>query len=123
MRQDTLLRIIIAVFAIILIVLATFVYGNVARNKQKANTTNTAAVDDTQTTTSTDQASNQTSSQSTNTPTASTPSNQVSSNTTPTSGSSSQTTTIPQTGPNGAVIPMTILSVLGYMYIKSRKTA
>ncbi len=108
MRHDTLLKVIIAVFGIILIVLATFVYGNVQRSKQKAqnnqpnNTTQTQEVSQTPTKNDNQANTNQApAAQSAKTPVA------------PTKPAS---TSIPNTGASGlAAIPMTIIAVLGYV--------
>lgn len=128
MRNETLLKIIIAAFAIILIILATFVYGNIQRSKQKTKTTsnqNTVQSPQSSTQQNTDnkntEQNNSTSNPSSTTqPTQNQQSNSVSPSTTAPS-STQQNSSIPSTGANDAVIPMTIVSTLGYVYIKNRK--
>lgn len=117
MRNETLLKVIIAVFAIILIVLATFVYGNVQRSKQKnSSNNNQASVQPPATSPDKPQQNTQPQSNAKPTPppvTAPTP--PVSPPVVAAKPSSAQ---MPVTGASDAVIPMTILSVLGYLYYK-----
>ncbi len=113
MRHETLLKVIIAFFGITLIVLATFVYGNVQRSKQKNQTAQTNQ--------------NQTNNQAVNT-NGSTASDAPKTNPAPASPTTPapvaptqpKTTNIPTTGADNPVLPMTILSVLGYLAYKSR---
>lgn len=110
MRHETVLKIIIGFFAIMLIVLATFVYGNVQRSKQKSQnnpSTNTEqAQQNNQSTPKNDTAN----------PTPATPPAVV-----PTSPAQTSSTNIPATGANDAVLPSTILGVLGYIIYHERK--
>jgi len=126
MRHETLLRVIIATFAIILIVLATFVYGNVQRSKQKASTpTNQATVENPSTSSTTQDQPTSNQSQPSTTkqdePTASQPAQTQATPSTGNTNTTQPTTSIPATGGGAGVVPMTILSVLTYLYIKSRK--
>lgn len=126
MRHETLLKIIIIVFAVTLIILATFVYGNIQRSNQKKSSSNDQNTVQTQTNSETVKDSNvpddkqATNNSSNNQATQSTAPAQTPapSSTTPSTGA--KTANIPATGASNAVIPMTILSVLGYLYIKSR---
>ncbi len=127
MRHETLLKVIIITFAIILIILATFVYGNIQRSNQKKSSSNNQNTVQTQT--NSEPANDNTATndkpaeenKSSNQPTQ-----QPSTNPTPTPAPTSQppvqNSTIPATGAGDGVIPMTILSVLGYMYVKSKNS-
>lgn len=118
MRNETLLKVIIAVFAIVLIVLATFVYGNVQRSKQKSSSSNNqASVQPPANSPDKSQSNNQQqASPKPTTPPATTPTPAPSAPVAPTQPATSN---IPATGASDAVIPMTILSVLAYLYFKS----
>ncbi len=127
MRHETLLKIIIATFAIILIILGTFVYGNIQRSKQ----TNKGGSN--QATVQSPKENENTNNSNSDTPTSNTPTNQSSSNASQNSAPQSNpvaptntpapntTTNIPTTGANEAVIPMTVLSTLAYLTFRSRK--
>jgi cytoskeletal protein RodZ len=117
MRNETLLKVIIAVFVVILIILGTFAYGNYARNKQAAqNKQNNQPTVDKPTQTPapapTPAPANSSSHQpaSTPAPTASVTASQPSKAHTPATG-----------GAQDAVIPATILAVAGYLLVKSRR--
>jgi cytoskeletal protein RodZ len=127
-KNETLLKIVIGVFAIILIVLGTFAYGNMQRQKQK------------------DQAKNNSAQVSSNTPTAQNapaqPQNQPSSPAAPAKPATPPATaakptppatvtpsqpaghpTIPSTGAETiVVIPATLLALLSYLYVKARRS-
>lgn len=123
-RHETLLKVIIIAFAIILIILATFVYGNIQRsNQKKSNSNNQNTV---QTQTSSEQTKEGTATNDKPAEDKNKSSNQPSTapapTPTPTPQSPSQNSTMPATGASDGVIPMTILSVLSYMYIKSKIT-
>lgn len=110
MRHETLLKIIIGVFAIMLIVLATFVYGNVQRSKQKANNTNTQSTPSPNQT-AVDNDKPATPSNNT-TPPVTAPSTQPT--TPPVATATPQSTNIPATGASDAVLPMTVLAILSF---------
>lgn len=122
MRNETLLKVIIAVFAIVLIVLATFVYGNVQRSKQKTSTggNNQASVStpNSATTTLPDQSVQPNQAP----PAASKPAAPApaSAATPPVAPTPTKTAAMPSTGAEGAVIPMTVLAVLGYILVTNR---
>lgn len=127
MRHETLLKVIIITFAIILIILATFVYGNIQRSNQKKSSSNNQNTVQTQTnsepandnTATNDKPAEENKS-------SDQPAQQPSTNPTPTPAPApqppAQNSTIPATGAGDGVIPMTILSVLGYMYVKSKNS-
>jgi cytoskeletal protein RodZ len=119
MRNETLLKVIIAVFVIILIILGTFAYGNYARNKQSSQNkqNNQPTVNKpTETPAPAPATSNNTQHQPAaapaSTPAASTPS---------TPATQPPKAQIPATGAEGAVIPATILAVISYILVKSRR--
>ena len=100
MSHESLLKGLIAFFTIIFIVLATFVYGNIERSKQKtASSTNQATV----------------------LPPAETTKTNPTPTTTAVAPSVTTPKTTPTTGAGDNVLPMTILSVLGYMLFRYRK--
>jgi|GEM_PF-1899503 len=113
MKNEKILKTIIIIFAGILIVLSTFVYGNIQRAKQKTANDNKAVVVPAQTETSTKlpDVENKPKSPNQATPTVAVV------------PSASQPTGIktPATGASDAVIPLTIISVLAYIYISSLK--
>lgn len=113
MRHETLLKVIIAFFGITLIVLATFVYGNVQRSKQK---TQTAQTNQNQTN---NQAVNTNGSAASDAPKTS-QSPATSAAPAPVTPTQPKTANIPTTGADSPVLPMTILSILVYLAYKSR---
>jgi len=125
MRNETLLKVIIAVFAIILIVLATFVYGNIQRsnqNKQKStNNSNQTSVKTLDTTGQDKPNQSSQPGQSGKSPTTTpTPAPSPASKPAPVVTSPPAKANMPTTGAGDAVIPMTILSVLAYIVLKKR---
>ncbi|MBA3679174.1 hypothetical protein H0W80_03225 [Candidatus Saccharibacteria bacterium] len=122
MRNETLLKVIIAVFAIILIVLATFVYGNIQRsNQNKQKSTNNSNQTSVKTPDTIAQNQPNQSSQSGKSPTPTpTPAPSPASKPAPVVASPPAKANMPTTGAGDAVIPMTILSVLAYIVLKKR---
>lgn len=125
MRHETLLKVIIITFAIVLIILATFVYGNIQRSNQKKSTSDNQNTVQTQTNSETSKENSSTSDKPTDQNNQSTQNTKPSTPTaapTPAASvpSTGATRSIPATGASDAVVPMTILSVLGYLYIKSK---
>lgn len=117
MRNDRILKTIIILFAAVLVILSTFVYGNIQRAKQKtASNSNKAVV----VPSSNDSSAKLPNSENkpTSLPPATTPATTA---VVPTTQPNAAKT--PATGSSDAVLPMTIISGLGYIYItKSKKT-
>ncbi len=110
MRNDRILKTIIILFAAVLIILSTFVYGNIQRAKQKtaSNTNKTVIVPP----------SNDSSAKLPNSddkpqelPPATSPATVA-----VVPSTQSGAAKIPATGASDAVFPMTIISVLAYIY-------
>lgn len=113
MRNETLLKVIIGVFAIILIILGTFVYGNFVRNKQTTQNNqankNEAAVEKPNTVPEPAPAP---------TP-ATTPAAPA---TTPVATTTHPKAEMPSTGgAQDGIIGATILAIAVYLFVKSRK--
>lgn len=124
MRNETLLKVIIGVFAIILIILGTFVYGNFVRNKQTAQNNqankNEAAVEKPNTVPEAAPAPAPAAPATTPAQPATTPAAPA---TTPVATTAHPKAEMPSTGgAQDGIIGATILAIAGYLFIKSRKS-
>lgn len=116
MRHETLLKIIIAVFAIILVILGTFAYGNFVRNKQANNQQTSDKQASTNKPTETPAAAPTPAKDQPHQP-AATPSP----TTPPVSANQTPPARTPATGgAQDAVLPATILAVMGYILLKNK---
>ena len=141
MRQERLFKLLVLGFIVIMLILGSFIYGNIVRNKQnkqasQPNQSTTGSKDTVLNTTNPDLPANANkepnqpgqnaktptpapAQQGTNQGAAPTPAPAQSSTPSPTQSNS----TIPSTGVtlHYEAIPATILATLGYIYIKQRK--
>lgn len=117
--RDTI-RTILALLLVIIIVVATFAYGNAQRNKQQAK--NDTKVTETQAKTDDkEKSATVTTPPATSTPT---PSTTTPATTTPDTGGTAQVqpATIPEAGAEaGYGIPLAIVAFAGYLYLRSRQ--
>ncbi len=115
MQNDRILKTIIILFAGVLVILSTFVYGNIQRSKQKtASNSNNAVVVPPSNDSSTKLPNSD--NKPASLPPATTPAAvPVAPSTQPNAAKT------PATGASDAVLPMTIISVLGYIYFSRAK--
>jgi len=120
--RDTL-RTVLALILIVIIVVATFAYGNAQRNKQK--TENDVKVAQTEQKNSSSKSSNGTASNNSGLAnTGGAQNTQTVAPTVPDTGGTAQPqpTTMPETGAEtGYTIPLSIIALVGYLYLRSRQ--
>ncbi|MBI2797990.1 hypothetical protein HYX70_01650 [Candidatus Saccharibacteria bacterium] len=132
MHKPTLIKLAVGVVLIVAVVAATFWYGNMQRVKQtKSNQSSNQSQSNTQSkqelTVPEDQKPKDQASQSgsankpAQTPTPDQPTPLPAPSTTPPAQSSNNPASMPATGGETSVIPLTILATLAYMYWRSRK--
>lgn len=126
MRKPTLVKLLVGVFLVVLLVGATFWYGNAQRAKQLKQRS-----DGQQAQSSTQQnpqslpniePANPAGPMANNQPTATPPTPTPAAPAQPVQSTQPPAANMPSTGGEGSVIPLTILVTLGYIYLKSRRS-
>ena len=127
MHRPTLVKLAVGVVLILLVVIATFWYGNAQRNAQTKQNTSPQPAQNSQQLPNTDQAPK--SSNDSDQKTEPAPSTAPAQPATPTPAqsqpvapvaNSGPSATMPSTGGELSIVPLTILATLAYMYVRSR---